>query len=103
MDNLGVDLCWDGMLEHGERAGRWRIVVAAALLCLAGLSVAEPCSLLLVKHEPDAAERQIDRQPPAQVAGNVARVLRGRRLGSSCNDTSLIEIEITGAKDDCTA
>jgi hypothetical protein len=55
-----------------------------------------------VKHEPDAAERQIDRQPPAQVAGTVAPVLRGRRTGSSCDDTGSIVIEITGANDDRT-
>jgi hypothetical protein len=90
------------MIEHGERAGRWRIVVGAALLCLAGSSVAEPCSVVIVKHEPDAAERQTDRQPPAQVTGNVVRVLRGTRAGTSCDNTGLIVIEITGAKDDRT-
>ena len=94
------------MPEHGERAGRmWRIVVAAALVCLAGPSVAEPCGVLVLKHELDAAEQQIDRQrpAPAQVAGDVVRVLRrGTRSDSSCDSIGLIHIEFTSPKDDRT-
>ena len=94
------------MREHGERAGRWRIVVAAALLCFAGPSVAEPCGVLVAKHEPNPAERELDRQPPAPVTGNVALVVRGRRVDSavrsSCEGMGSIAIDITGAKDDRT-
>jgi hypothetical protein len=79
-----------------------RIVVAAAVVCLAGPSVAEACSVAIERHQVDAAERQIDGQPPAQVAGSVVRVLRGREADTSCADTGLIEIHITGAKDDRT-
>ena len=85
--------------------GRWRIVVAAALACLLGPSVAEACSSVVEKHELDAAEQQIDRQPPAaaQVPADVVRVLRrGIRADTSCAGIGLIQIAFTGAKDDRT-
>jgi hypothetical protein len=83
----------------------WRIVVAAVLACLSGPSVAEACSSVVQKHELDAAEQQIDRQPPAaaQVPADVVRVLRrGIRSDTSCAGIGLIQIAFTGAKDDRT-
>ena len=90
-----------------RKAGMWRIVVAAALACLSGPSVAEACSSVVEKHELDAAEQQIDRQPPgaAQVPADVVRVLRrGMRSDgdSSCGGIGTIQIVFTGAKDDRT-
>ena len=91
------------MVGHGERAGRrWRIAFASVVLSFAGPTIAEPCGAIFVKHEPDAAERQIDRQPPAQVAATAARILRGTRSDGSCGGIGFLEIEITGAKDDRT-
>jgi hypothetical protein len=85
----------------------WKIVVAAAaaVVCLGGPSVAEACAVAVERHQLDAAEQQIDRQPPApaQVPADVVRVLRrGTRSDSSCDSIGLIEIEFTGAKDDRT-
>jgi hypothetical protein len=83
----------------------WRIVVAAAVVCLGGPSFAEACSSVYQRHELDAAEQQIDRQPPApaQVPADVVRVLRrGTRSDSSCANIGLIQIAFTGAKDDRT-
>ena len=90
-----------------KAGGRWRIVVAAALACLSGPSVVEACSSVVEKHELDAAEQQIDRQPPAaaQVPADVVRVLRrGMRSDgdSSCGGIGSIQIAFTGAKDDRT-
>jgi hypothetical protein len=72
-----------------------------------GPSVAEACSGVVEKHELDAAEQQIDRQPPAaaQVPADVVRVLRRGMRGdgdSSCGGIGLIQIVFTGAKDDRT-
>jgi hypothetical protein len=67
--------------------------------------VAEACSGVVQKHELDAAERQIDRQPPAaaQVPADVVRVLlRGIKSDTSCAGLGLIQIRFTGAKDDRT-
>ena len=83
----------------------WRIVVAAAVVCLADSSVAEACGVVYQRHELDAAEQQIDRQPPApaQVPADVVRVLRrGTKSDSSCDSIGLIQIEFTSAKDDRT-
>jgi hypothetical protein len=83
----------------------WRIVVAAALACLASPSVAEACGGLYRGHELDPAEQRIDRQPPAaaQVSANVVRVLRrGVISDSSCANIGLIQLAFTGAKDDRT-
>lgn len=94
--------CMSSMRKAG---GMCRIVVAAALAYLSGPSVAEACSSVYRKHELDAAEQQIDRQPPAaaQVADDVVRVLRrGIRADTSCANIGLIEIAFTGAKDDRT-
>ena len=88
-----------------KAGGKWRFVVAAALACLSGPSVAEACSSVYRGHELDAAERQIDRQPPtaAQVPADVVRVLRrGIRADTSCAGIGLIQIAFTGAKDDRT-
>ena len=93
------------MSSMRKAGGLRRTVVAAALACLAGPSVAEACGVIVEKHEVDAAERQIDRQPPApaQVAGDVVRVVRrGMRSGTSCDDTGLIHIDFTSARDDRT-
>ena len=93
------------MSSMRKAGGMWRIVVAAALACLSGPSVAEACSSVYEKHELDAAEQQIDRQPPtaAQVPADVVRVLRrGIRSDTSCAGIGLIQIVFTGAKDDRT-
>jgi hypothetical protein len=95
------------MSRSMRKAGIWRIVVAAALACLLGPSLAEACSGVVEKHELDAAEQQIDRQPPAaaQVPADVVRVLRRGMRGdgdSSCGGIGLIQIVFTGAKDDRT-
>jgi hypothetical protein len=90
------------MRGHGAQAGgRSRVVVAAVLLCLAAPAVAEPCAALMVKHKLDAAERQIDRQSPAQATASV-RIDRGIRTGGNCDDTGWLLIEIRGANDDRT-
>lgn len=81
----------------------WRIVVAAAVVCLPGPSVAEACGSVYQRHELDAAEQRIDRQPPAPAQGPVVRVLRrGMRSDSSCANVGLIQVAFTGAKDDRT-
>jgi hypothetical protein len=93
------------MSSMRKASGRWRIVVAAALACLSGPSVAEACSSVVATHELDAAQQQIDRQPPAaaQVPADVVRVLRrGIKSDSSCAGIGLIQITFTGAKDDRT-
>jgi hypothetical protein len=64
MCRLTLDLFDTGVLAgvkgferlHGDRM--WRIVVTAAVVCLAGASGAEPCGVLVVRHELDAAEQQ---------------------------------------------
>lgn len=93
------------MSSMRKAGGMWRIVVAAALACLSGPSVAEACSSVYRGHELDAAEQQIDRQPPAaaQVPADVVRVLRrGIRSDSSCANMGLVQIAFKGAKDDRT-
>jgi hypothetical protein len=93
------------MSSMRKAGGMWRIVVAAVLACLSGPSVAEACSSVVETHELDAAEQQIDRQPPAaaQVPADVVRVLRrGIRSDTSCAGIGLIQIAFTGAKDDRT-
>ncbi len=53
------------------------------------------------KHELDAVEQKIDRQPPVQVEARVVSVVRGRAPGgSSCDDIGVIVIELVRPVDD---
>ena len=81
----------------------WRTAVAGTFLCLAGSGLAEPCGVLILNHELDAAEQKIDRQPPVQVEARFTSVVRGGGApGSSCNDLGFIVIELVRVDDDRT-
>lgn len=81
----------------------WRIAVAGTFLCLAAPGLAEPCSTVFQKHELDAVEQKIDKQPPVQVEARIVSVVRGRAPGgSSCDDIGVIVIELVRVDDDRT-
>ena len=86
--------------------------MAGTFLCLAGPGFAAPepaqrvngpCINLIPKHELDAVEQKIDRQPPVQVEARVASVRRGKPLDESvCDDRGFIVIELVRVDDDRT-
>jgi hypothetical protein len=72
-------------------------------LCLAAPGLAEPCSTVFQKHELDAVEQKIDKQPPVQVEARIVSVVRGSApSGSSCDDIGVIVIELVRVGDDRT-